>query len=203
MQSKMILAVCVILFTMSALWTMAVPEPRPREQRRSEPAAAVPAATARPALPSDHVDGVWSPPGFGLRLSAPPQWQATRSRGRARLICDPSDPDRGRFELSIRAQLGAEDPAARAAALTAVLSARSGFELLADGPATIGTRAARRLEYRTLGANREPLRTLALLWTSGPQELLLEFSAAERHWAQMGAIGAAGLASLDLGPQSR
>jgi hypothetical protein len=193
-----------MLFSMCVLWTMAVPAQRPRQPSpaaRSAPAA--PAAATRPALPSDHVDGVWSPPGFGLRMSAPAEWTATRSRGRARLTRDPADPGRGQFELDARAQLAPQDLAQRAEAWGATLASRAGFELLASGATAIGSRPAWRLEYRVQGADGQALRCAALLWSSGPQELTLVFSALERHWGEVGALGAAGLASLDLGPRSR
>ena len=202
MQSKMILALCVTLFTMCVLWTMAVPKPRPREAQ-SAPTAPAAAPAPRRSLPGDHVDGVWSPAGFGLRLDAPPQWRASRTRGRARLACDLADPGRGQFELSARAVLGETDLAARAAALHSVLSSQAGFELLSSRETVIGARKAQRLDYRARGTNGEPLRSTALLWTSGPQELLLVFSAAEKRWAELEAVCAAGLASLDLGPAGR
>lgn len=198
----MILAVCVTMFTMCAMWTMAVPKRRPRDPApalRSAPAA----AQARPTPVADHVDGVWSPPGFGLRLRAPAEWRATRSRGRARLTREPGDPARGQFELSARAQLSDDDLATRGAAWGAALSARAGFELLASEAAEAGGRPAWRLEYRMRGEGGEPLHCSALLWTAGPQELTLVFSAAERHWSEVAALGASGMASLDLGPAAR
>jgi hypothetical protein len=98
--------------------------------------------------------------------------------------------------------VSSEDLGARAEALQAVLSAQSGFELLGAGPATIGAREARRLEWRARAAGGEVVRASALLWFSGPQELLLVFSAAERRWAEVEVVAAAALASLELGPKA-
>lgn len=199
MQSKMILALCAMLFTMCVLWTMAVPKPRPRaavDTPAASAPAAVPARTVRP----EHEGGVWSPAGFGLRLSAPADWRASRSRGTAWLSRDPRDPSAGRFELSARATVSAAGLDQRAEALRASLGAQGGVEFLQDAPATIGSREARRLEWRARDARGTTLRTSALLWLSGPQEMLLSFSAAEERWDELSAIGSAALASLELGP---
>src|SRR5688572_12501350 len=100
----MILAVCVVLFTMCALWTMAVPR-----RRSPAPQPEAPASASAPAAPrgtqGELVDGRWSPAGFGLRLDAPAAWRPTRSRGRARLMADLGDPLAGQFELSAHALL--------------------------------------------------------------------------------------------------
>lgn len=204
MQSKMILAVCAMLFTMCVLWTMAVPKPRPRGATGSAPAPAA-AAVAAPAAPrnprGEFVEGVWCPAGFGLRLSAPAEWRPARSRGQARLARD-VDPLNGQFELSARAVVGGEDLGARAEALQAVLSAQAGFELLSAGAADIGAREARRLEWRARGTNGAVVRATALQWISGPQEMLLVFSAAEARWSEVEGVAAAGLASLELGPKA-
>lgn len=199
MQSKMILAVCAMLFTMCVLWTMAMPKPRPRQTPSGATRSAA-TPTAPRVVQGEHEGGVWSPSGFGLRLSAPPAWKPSRSRGRARLAQVPGDPLRGQFELSAHAVLGEIDLDARAQALQAALSAQAGFELLGTSATVIGARAARRIDYRARGSGGVVVRAAALLWVSGPQELLLVFSAAESRWSEVEGVGAAGLASLELGP---
>lgn len=203
MQSKMILAVCVMLFTMCALWTMAVPK---RPARAPAAVAGPTQSAAAPAAPrslqGEHVDGLWSPAGFGLRLKAPSAWRPTRSRGRARLLADLGDPLRGQFELSAHALVGAQDLGARAQALQAALSAQAGFELLGAGGATLGAHEARRLEWRARGAGGTPVRSTAILWISGPQELLLVFSAADSRWSEVEAVAAAALSSVEFGPRA-
>jgi len=199
----MILAVCVVLFTMCALWTMAVPQRRPRAP---EPAAQSAASEAAPAAPrsvqGEHVDGLWSPAGFGLRLAAPAAWRPTRSRGRARLVADLGDPLRGQFELSAHALLSSQDLAARAAALQSALSAQAGFELLGAARAALGAHEARRLEWRARGAGGALVRSTALLWISGAQELLLVFSAADSRWSEVEAVAAAAFSSVEFGPRA-
>jgi hypothetical protein len=202
-QSKMILAMCVMLFTMCALWTMAVPK---RPQRAPEAVAGPAQPAAAPAAPrslqGEHVDGLWSPAGFGLRLTAPAAWRPTRSRGRARLLADLGDPLRGQFELSAHALLSPQGLAARADALQAALSAQSGFELLGAGAAQLGAHEARRLEWRARGAGGATVRSIALLWISGPQELLLVFSAADSRWSEVEPVAAAALAGVEFGPRT-
>jgi hypothetical protein len=200
-QSKMILALCAMLFTMCVLWTMAVPKPRPRTERGA-PAASAPVATPARSVRLEHEGGLWSPAGFGLRLAAPADWRASRARGTARLSRDPRDAAAGQFELSARAVVGAAALDERLEALRERLGAQGGFELLQSAHASIGSREARRLEWRARDARGASVRSSALLWLSGPQELLLVFSAAEERWSELSGIGAAALASLELGPTS-
>lgn len=199
MQSKMILALCAMLFTMCVLWTMAVPKPRARGAP-STPATSAPATAPARVVRLEHDGGLWSPSGFGLRLSAPADWRASRSRGTARLSRDPRDPLQGQFELSAHAVVGTAGLDPRLEALRAGLGAQSGFELLHSAPSTIGAREARRLEWRARDARGALVHSSALLWLSGPQELLLVFSAAEERWNELSGIASAGLASLELGP---
>lgn len=201
MQSKMILAVCAMLFTMCLLWTLAVPKPRPRSNvgapAQSQPAPVVPRT---PRL--EHDGGVWSPGGFGLRLVAPADWHASRTRGQAHLARDPRDPLQGRFELGARAVLGGAGLDERFEALRASLGSQPGFELVDSGAVTIGAREARRLEWLARDARGATVHSSALLWLAGPQEMLLVFSAAQERWAEVAGVGSAALASLELGPAS-
>ena len=213
MQSKMLLGVLSALFTISVLFVLAVPRPRPGTQGPRETSPQAPAPYGKPgsdgpqplAVESDPVaelvEGIWCPAGYGICLPAPEGWVASRRRSRAYLHRDPARPLAGNFSLITLPNLYGKTLEGLLEDNRAELEANPQFELHAIAiQESAGSRRIR-VDYSGTPSGGSAVRFIGLIWLEGAQQLVLTFTADATLWSELEPLAERSLAELSRGPR--